>query len=187
MEAGYSSYWDMALASDLLPDETRAYVPKLLAAAILAKHPEEFGFRREEIEPQCWIEPHLVTIPRATSLATLAEAAGVTIDELRDLNPELLGPTTPPRPYALRIPRTNAPVFAARWSGEPARNAPDRLASHRVKRGETLWSLSRRLGVTVQQLATWNGIEAPERHNLVAGRLLAVSASRRRAPSPSRK
>jgi membrane-bound lytic murein transglycosylase D len=183
MELGHTGFWEMAAAPDVLPRETRTYVPKILAAAIISKHPSAFGFQDEEIEPERWIEYAEVTLVTSTALSALAAAAAVSVQDLRDLNPELRGSVTPPRRYSLKIPIAKADTFAASWprmSKRIAREARARkpAARHRVQPGDTLWSLSRKHGVTVQELATWNGIRAPERHTLRSGTLLKLAAKR---------
>lgn len=173
LRKGYASFWEMARSPGVLPRETRAYVPNVLAAAIVARYPEAFGFREDEMEPLPWTEYEVVRIPRATSLALLARAAGVSVVELRELNPELRRGATPPRPYALKIPRAAKAVFASRWP-RLSRQALAARPLHRVQRGETLWSLSRRFRVSVDELARWNGIPPGARHRLRVGSLLAV-------------
>lgn len=197
VELGAPDFWELARAPDLLPRETQTYVPKILAAAILAKHPAAFGIREEELAPEAWVDYAEVTVARASPLTALAEAAGVTVAALRELNPELRGASTPPRPYTLKIPQAQADRFAARWSPPPARAAADLHArlvkpharppkgragigvEHRVQPGDTLWSVSRRHGVTVRELARWNGIREPERHTLRAGAVLRVKTAAR--------
>jgi membrane-bound lytic murein transglycosylase D len=202
MELGSSDFWQLSNAPDLLPRETQTYVPKILAAAILAKHAAAFGIREEELVREAWIDYAEVNVARASPLAALAGAAGITVAELQDLNPELRGPSTPPRPYTLKLPRGQAALFAERWSppaertarrvtvathqarlpkqhARPPKHRPAQRAEHRVVRGDTLWSVSRRHGVTVEELARWNGIRVPERHTLRSGTVLRVSASRR--------
>ncbi len=199
MELGSGDFWELAGAPDLLPRETQTYVPRILAAAILSKHAGAFGIRDEELAPEAWIDYAEVTVARASPLAVVAEAAGITVAALQDLNPELRTSSTPPRPYTLKLPRAQAALFAERWKPLPALAArravargDDRvqhharppkhrvsLALHRVKPGDTLWSVSRRHGVTVRELARWNGIGAPERHILRAGTTLRVRSSRR--------
>jgi membrane-bound lytic murein transglycosylase D len=109
-----AGFWELERRR-LLPAETRAYVPRILAAAIIARHPEAFGFREEELRPEGWVDYELVVIPRATSLARLAAVAGVELRALRALNPELRRGLTPPRAYLLKLPRAAAGVFAERW------------------------------------------------------------------------
>jgi membrane-bound lytic murein transglycosylase D len=244
---GYSGFWEMARARRVLPAETRAYVPKIMAAAIIAKHAEAFGFEDGELEPERWVDYHEVVVPRTTELSFVAEAARVDVDVLLDLNPELRRTCTPPRPYPVKIPRDNAQVFAGSWSRIAERAARTAVARHQVRRGETLaaiaraygvqpavvttlnklrswrvregtvlviplgsvprreaeavarrsvpakgkvrvrpgdslWSLARRHGVTVRELARWNGIRDPERDAVRAGRILAVTP---RAAAPA--
>jgi membrane-bound lytic murein transglycosylase D len=169
---GYVSFWDMAAVKSVIPPETRAYVPKLMAAAIIAKHPAAFGFEPHEIEAETWTEYEEVVLPRATELSFVAKAAGVPVDALLELNPELRRTCTPPRRYALKIPRHKAAVFAANWprlSSEAARTA---VAKHRVVSGETLSGISRAYGVPAAALVAFN--ELPRRSRLPPGATVAI-------------
>jgi membrane-bound lytic murein transglycosylase D len=161
MKRGYATFWDMAREPGVLPRETRAYVPTVLAAAIIARHPEAFGFAVADLESREWSDDVVVTIPRATSLSALARAAGVGVEVVRDMNPELVAGSTPPRAYALRIPRTKSATFAARWPAVARQEARRMAARHRVSPGNSLGSVSSTLGPTVQELAGWNGTPVP--------------------------
>jgi membrane-bound lytic murein transglycosylase D len=156
---GYTDFWEMAATPGrkVLRAETKGYVPKLMAAAIVAKHPEAFGFLPEHIEPHSWTEYEEVNIPSATLLSVVAKAAGLTERELIDLNPELRRACTPPRPYALKIPRTSAETFASRW---PEMQPKIRLtfAGHVVKKGDTLSGIAHRHGVPLQGIVEMNGL-----------------------------
>ncbi|WP_242346368.1 lytic transglycosylase domain-containing protein [Anaeromyxobacter terrae] len=159
-DAGYDDFWDMAAepGKKVLHPETKGYVPKLMAAAIISKHPQAFGFTDEEIEKQAWTEYDEVKIPSATLLSVVAKAAGVEERELIDLNPELRRSCTPPRPYAIKIPKAHAETFAANW---PAMQPRLRLtfAGHVVRRGDTLSSISHRYGVPMQGILEMNGLK----------------------------
>jgi membrane-bound lytic murein transglycosylase D len=155
---GYPDYWSMAGAKGrrALRAETKGYVPKLMAAAILARHPEAFGFRPEEIEAERWPEVEEVTIPDAAPLALIAAAAGVGEAELIDLNPELRRAITPPRPYQLKLPAASAATFAASW---PVMKSQVRVAifeGHVVQRGETLSGIAVRYGVSLEGVLALN-------------------------------
>jgi membrane-bound lytic murein transglycosylase D len=100
-----------------LPVETRDYVAKIIAAAILTRHAEAFGLPVDQLQPGVWVDYELVLIPRSTSLSRLASVAGVSVEELRELNPELRRSVTPPRPYLFKIPRASLGTFAERWPG----------------------------------------------------------------------
>lgn len=130
LRRGYSDFWHME-RQRVLPAETRDYVAKIIAAAILARHAAAFGL---EVAPNAqgpWAEYEFVVIPRSRSLARIARAAGVSLRAVRELNPELRRDVTPPRPYVLRIPRTGAGTLAENWAaiGSPRRTAQARVAS----------------------------------------------------------
>jgi membrane-bound lytic murein transglycosylase D len=146
----------MAAGRRVLPRETAAYVPKLMAAAIIAKRPEAFGFSRDEIEPHRWTEYDTVSLNRKTELSFVAQAAQVPVEALLDLNPELRRTCTPPRPYSLKIPRDRAQVFAAAWPRVLEQSARTAVARHQVRRGESLAEIARAYDVPVQHLAGLN-------------------------------
>ncbi|HTN51458.1 MAG TPA: LysM peptidoglycan-binding domain-containing protein [Anaeromyxobacter sp.] len=172
---GYDDFWAMAAAPGrgrkaLLRPETKGYVPKLMAAAIITKHPEAFGFKAEEIEAESWTDYAEVTVPNATPLGVLARAAGVAEKDVLDLNPELRRSCTPPRPYQLKLPRQSAATFAENW---PAMQDKVRLtfAGHVVHKGDTLSSIATRYGVPTQGILEMNGLKAG-RHLRVGQELL---------------
>jgi membrane-bound lytic murein transglycosylase D len=170
---GYEDFWEMAAVPGrkVLRAETKGYVPKLMAAAIITKHQEAFGFRPEEIERQAWPEYEEVEVPHATLLSVLARAAGVGEKDLLDLNPELRRACTPPRPYKLKIPSAAGETFAASW---PAIRSKVRMtfAGHVVRRGDTLARVARRYGVPVQGIVEMNGLKGVNR--LRPGRELLI-------------
>jgi membrane-bound lytic murein transglycosylase D len=170
---GYEDFWEMAAVDGRhapLREETRGYVPKLMAAAIIYKHQEAFGFSAEEIERESWTEYAEVTIPQATLLSVAARAAGVAERSILELNPELRRACTPPRPYRLKIPRTQADVFAKSW---PAMQSQVRLtfAGHVIRRGDTLSHIATRYGVPVQGIVEMNGLKG-RKHLRVGTELL---------------
>lgn len=143
VKRGYGSFWEMARRPGVLPRETRVYVPTVLAAAIVARHPAAFGLLVGAVGREAWVDSAQVEIPRATSLTALARAAGVTVAALRELNPELRRGSTPPRAYALRIPQARASAFAARWPAISRQEARRIAARRRVSPGELRWTLRR--------------------------------------------
>jgi membrane-bound lytic murein transglycosylase D len=161
---GYQDFWAMAATKGrrILRAETKGYVPKLMAAAIVSKHPEAFGFRPDEIEPERWPDFVEVQVPDAAPLSTIARAAGVGETELLDLNPELRRACTPPRPYHLKLPREGAERFAAAWP-EVAPKVRTTFDGHVVRRGETLGAIAARYGVQVQGILEMNPGVDPQR------------------------
>jgi membrane-bound lytic murein transglycosylase D len=161
-QKGYADFWSMAAAPGrkVLRAETKGYVPKLMAAAIVTKHAEAFGFTADEIVPQRWEEYVEVTIPSATLLGVLARAAGTSEKQLIDLNPELRRACTPPNAYKVKIPKGQAEEFAQSW---PAVQGKVRMtfAGHVVRSGDTLSSIALRHGVPVQGIMEMNGLRNP--------------------------
>ena len=179
--AGQEDFWAMARGR-VLKAETKGYVPKLMATAILAKHAEAFGFSRDEIAPERWLDYDEVVVQRATELSAIAEAAEVPAKAILDLNPELRRTVTPPRQYAVKIPAGRAEVFAQNWPEVSARSSRFALTRHQVMRGETLTAIGSAYGVPAKTLAKMNGLNP--RRKPRAGSVLVVpigSLARRNA------
>lgn len=149
---GERDYWAIF---PYLPRETRGYVPGYIAATIVAMNPKEFGFN-----PQLDAEPwayDLVPVQGSVDLSTLAEFAGITTQELRNLNPELLRWATPPgrTPYQLKIPVGTKERFLEQYQTLPE-SARRQLVVHTVSRGENLGIIANRYSVTVRDLYAAN-------------------------------
>ena len=160
---GYSDFWSMAKGRRVLKPETRGYVPKLMAAAIVTRHAEAFGFSRDEIQPERWTPYERVTVPRATLLSQVAKAAEVTERQLLDLNPELRRSCTPPRPFALKVPLGQGPVFARNWERVSEEAGQLAFAHHRVQRGDTLVAIARNYKVPLAAVQHMNGLRPGRR------------------------
>jgi membrane-bound lytic murein transglycosylase D len=159
--AGSRDFWVLARGR-VLKAETKGYVPKLMAAAIVAKHPEAFGFGAEVV-PEAWTAYEEVLVPRATELSFLAAAAEVPEEALLQLNPELRRTCTPPRSYALKVPLGRAEAFARNWPELEQRAARTAIARHKVIRGETLTAIAHAYGVSSTAVAKLNGLKPGRR------------------------
>jgi len=170
------TFWDLADAR-LLRSETRNYVPKLIAAAIIGNDPERYGFGG--IEPNDVLVYETVTVPDATSFDVLAEVAGTDEETLRTLNPHFPQRVTPPgRQVELKVPAGVRSTFAARYAEVPT----DKRVSwtyHVVQRGQTLGHIASRYGTTVSALRAANGNVNPRR--LSIGRRLVIPRPTRMA------
>jgi len=180
-----SLFWRIA---PHLPRETRNYVPLMLAAGHIAKEPEKYGF--EQLDYQEPLAYEVAWVPGATDLSLIAEAAGVELRDVADLNPHLTHQRTPSgRGWAVRLPRGSKTAFTrgfprlfrlAQAGAETNRAAvaglPSRVGAgtHRVARGETLDGIARRYGVSVKQLQRWNSLGGGSR--IYAGQKLQVRA-----------
>jgi membrane-bound lytic murein transglycosylase D len=143
---GTSDFWELSEHKRGFAKETKHYVPKLIACALVARHPEAFGFSKDEFDFQPAFTFDEVQLTTSVDLDVLARAAGTTVDELEGLNPELKRWCTPPAtdeaPYRLRLP----PGTKARFAVEFPKVAPTERLSfkiHRVGRGDTLSKIAR--------------------------------------------
>ena len=151
-----AAFWHIA-ERRYLAAETRDYVPKLIAAALIAKSPEKYGFT--DIEYQEPLVYDKVEIPDATDLAVIARAAGTTYEEIKALNPELRRWATPPNypGYQVKIPFGTRETFLKNFG----RIAPSERITYRrhvVRAGETLSRIASRYGVDLAQIRRMNGL-----------------------------
>jgi len=149
---GVEDYW---AAFPYLPRETRGYVPGYIAATMIAMNPEEFGFQSHYgAEPWTY---DVVEVAGLMPLDKLAEAAGLSTQELRSYNPELLRWATPPgESYPLKIPSGIMDNFLAAYNEIPQEERSQDIAMHTVSTGETLGGIARRYGTSVNALFSSN-------------------------------
>ncbi len=155
--------------------ETRDYVPKLIAAALIAKEPRRYGFNITYDAPLAY---DTVRVAPYTSLAAVAAAAGVPPARVLDLNPAVLRAITPPRDsVTVRVPAGTAAGFDGAFAALPdsVRSGVRRLTSHK---GETRLRLARRAGVSVGMLVGFNPhLRAARTGRVVAGQTVLVPTS----------
>jgi membrane-bound lytic murein transglycosylase D len=141
--------------------EMRNYVPLYLAATIIAKQPEKYGFHIEYEDP---IEFDTVTITRCLTLEDIAKSIGCTYKELKELNPALLRKYTPPdvKRYVLRIPLGKHDIF---WATCTKLKSPEETTwvQHKVRKGETVSGIARRYGVSQYAIIDVNNLRRPYR------------------------
>lgn len=170
--AGVETFWDLA-DSRLLRSETRNYVPKLIAAALIARDPDAYGFGH--VVPDTPIEYDLVEVPDATTFDVLAEAAGTDEETIRSLNPNFPRRVTPPdRVVQLRVPVGVGATFTENYAQIPPSERVTWLV-HTVTRGQTLGHIAARYGTSVTALRAANGNVNPRR--LRIGQQLIVPRS----------
>ncbi len=157
-----------------LKRETKDYVPKLLAAAIIAKEPAKYGFADIAYLPP--IEFDTVTIPSRTDLDLVARLSDSPLQTLHDLNPELRRWCTPPDypDYQLKIPKGKKELFEAEFARLPEDQRYVEKVAHlryRATKRDTIASLARRYGTTPEALAELNQIKVGQR---ISGKRLTV-------------
>ena len=160
-------FWQM----HSLPRESRNYIPYYLAAAIITKDPEKYGFTIPKVKPFSYEE---VVLEHSADLAVLSRVAGIKVKTLRKYNPELRQSATPAdNPYLLKLPKGKKEQFLARWNSIPEseRFAPQFIV-HRVRYGESLWTISKKYGASIHDIAAVNKIR--NRHKIKVGNKLKV-------------
>jgi membrane-bound lytic murein transglycosylase D len=171
----YLDFWDLY---ELLPGETRRYVPRFVAALLIIQNPEHYGMTLPEPFPAPATRATVRT-ERSVSLAELEKALALPADTLRELNPELRFGATPARAYDLRVPAEHAEGAGAKIAELPEWKPPRPLyVTHRVRRGQTLGALARRYGTTVEAIQRANGLRSA--HRLRVGQRLRIPSAGKR-------
>jgi membrane-bound lytic murein transglycosylase D len=167
---GTTDFWEIA-SSRYLRNETKQYVPKILAAALIEKNPEQYGFTEiTYLPPLEWDE---VEIKGMADLRAAAQAVGVAPELIQELNPELRYWCSPPylQTYRLRIPKGSTGRFHANY--HPAvRNTQVSFSQHRLRQGETLGHVAMAYHTSVEALMAANHISNPRK--ISTGKILLV-------------
>ncbi|MDB4981021.1 MAG: Lytic transglycosylase catalytic, partial [Myxococcales bacterium] len=152
-----NDFWELVRHEAGLPWESSIYVPKILAAAIVGTNAAAFGFG--DLGTDAAYSYEEVEAPPGTPLTTVARAAGVRVETLEALNPQLIRDRTPPDrgPSRVRLPPGAGKAFAE--SFEAAHAASDRMETIVLRFGETLDDVARARGVTTRELRKWNAVK----------------------------
>jgi membrane-bound lytic murein transglycosylase D len=175
--AGTANFW---VIYPYIAQETRNYVPNILATILIAKNTEKYGFKG--IRPDPPMAYDRIQVASATSLQLIAEATDTSVDYIRAINPELRRETTPRgEAYTVRVPGGKGQQFHALLKRIPGdRRETARIIS--VTPGEDLQRVASRVGVSVAQLQAMNsGVDLKSTTKLVAPRTGASVTSWRRA------
>lgn len=182
---GMRDFWELRDAY-ALPQETRDYVPKFMAAAIIAKNPTEYGFQVEWHDPMA---TDTVEVEGPTDLSAIAKATGVPLEEIKGLNPHLRRGLTPPdsAPFGVRVPAGTAERFAENfpaireeeaglWTRKARNLGSGYLVRHRVKGGESLSIIATRYGARISNIQQANSMGG--RTVIRVGQVLLVPVGR---------
>jgi membrane-bound lytic murein transglycosylase D len=158
--------------------ETRDYVPKLIAASLIAKQPERYGFQVEPLTPLTFDE---ITVPDATGLDVIARLADTTAAALLELNPQFVRGVTPPsRSVVVRVPRGRGTTVAERYDSLPITSRIT-FVDHYVSRGQTLSEIAQRYRVSVAMIQSAN--PRLRAHALRVGERIIIPMSGRVVPA----
>jgi membrane-bound lytic murein transglycosylase D len=152
---GYADFWEL-YKRNVLPRETKNYVPIIVALTLIAKDAAHYGI---QADPEAPVPTDIVKPGRAVDLRLVAETIDVDVETLRSLNPSLLRLATPDdASFELHLPAGAAERFSAEIADIPA----DKWVSwrrHRVEGGETLTSIAKKYHVTPAAIAAANNLE----------------------------
>ena len=168
---GKADFWEI---SRYLPAETRNYVPKFLATAYIMSNYREFGIN--PLAPAFNTMTDVIDVIKPVSLAAVAKATGIDLQQLILLNPaykKLIINGSKEAPKPLVIPTNNNPDYFALYqvlNGGPVnqgktepkvQTAAPNTIYHTVKKGENLSTIAKKFpGVSVNQLKVWNGLKS---------------------------
>jgi membrane-bound lytic murein transglycosylase D len=159
MRTGYADFWEL-YRRNVLPAETKNYVPGIIAAIIMAKNPQQYGL--DKMMPEAAVVSDTVTIDYSIDLRLVADVTNASLQEIVALNPSLLRMSTPrDAAFDLHIPIGTRDVFAERTKGIPE----EKRASwrfHVVREGESLDGIATALHARASDISEANGITAGE-------------------------
>lgn len=162
--AGSADFWTIY---PYIAQETRNYVPNILAVILIAKNPEKYGFRNvDRMSPLAY---DTVSVPSATSLHLLASLTDVSVDYIRALNPELRRDMTPAgEAYHVRVPPKRGAQLVALLKRIPVDRRNQLARVVRAEPGENIEAVAARTGTSVAALQQWNaGVDLQKGGSLV--------------------
>lgn len=154
------NFWDLY---ERLPRETARYVPRFLATLHIVRSPQAYGLQDVVVDPLR--ESEIVTIPRQASLSAIARSTGIDEEMLRLLNAELRQGVLPEGGYDLRVPAGEKSLVLAKLddipSYQPRKAQRAVVVRHKVRKGETLQSISRKYGTDAASIQLANNFRHP--------------------------
>jgi membrane-bound lytic murein transglycosylase D len=169
-------FWDLYRQ---LPNETARYVPRFLATLHIVKNPKKYGMNL----PEPYAKPiayETVKTQKSMKLFDIACQIGISTDTLVMLNPELRHQMTPDRPYELKIPQGMGQQYAlvadqikeSRPPAPPERERKTKVVKYKVKRGDTLASISKKFGTSSKSVLSANGLKSEAQ--VTEGKILKI-------------
>ena len=165
--------------------ETKQYIPRIMAATIIAKNLDQYGFNQDPAPLHQFEE---VVVTRPLHFRAIANVTGIPYSELRLLNPELRRDATPPgdTAYHLKVPVGTSSKVLELIGRVPTHKFPtmrtqvrqtrqvktDSARWYRIRGGDTLEKISRRFGIPIKTLKSRNNLSGP---TIKAGELLMIA------------
>ena len=168
---GYADFWEL-YRRNVLPKETKNYVPIILALTLISKDPARYGI---EVSPEPSLKADAVKPGQSIDLRLVAETIDTDIETLRALNPQLLRLVTPSDPtFVLQLPEGTSERFLAGITAIP----PEKWVSwrrHKVEQGETLYAVAKHYHLLPAEIAQANDL--PVSAPLEEGQKLIIPTS----------
>ncbi|HEY4962071.1 MAG TPA: LysM peptidoglycan-binding domain-containing protein [Terriglobales bacterium] len=156
---GYADFWEL-YRRGAIPQETRNYVPIIVAVTIMAKNPAQYGL--ENVVPDKPVPMDQATINYPVDLRLVAECLDTSVNYLQELNPSLLRMTTPKdQTFTLHLPEGSKDKYETAIALIP----PDMRTFwryHRVEYGETLASIAHKYHTSTTLIAEANNLSDDE-------------------------
>ncbi len=181
------NFWELARIKKNFRSETRNYVPKIIAAALISKNPEKFGFTDIVYEePLSW---ETVKVPGGVDLKSVAKLIGTDEEVLDILNSELRRGVTPPgaESYSLRVPPNMGAIVTEKAEELRNHRYKKNFIVHEVRKGDNLGAIARKYGSDVSSIMELNKITKTNRLKVGSELTIPVSEkSSEREPSSAR-
>lgn len=168
--SGAEDYWGL-LHTKQIRSETKEYVPRYIAATMIANTPENYGFQNLEYhKPLTYDE---VALESPVDIDVIAKCAGATVAAIRELNPELRRWCTPANvsQYTVKIPAGSRDSFLANLAQIPE-NERVSMTAHTVKKGETVKGIAKKTGVPSNVILAMNSMNSASQ--VKAGQVLNI-------------
>jgi membrane-bound lytic murein transglycosylase D len=154
---GYADFWEL-YRRNALPQETKNYVPIIIAAAIMAKNPQQYGL--QSLTPDPPLVTDTVSTDYSVDLRLVSDLVEAPVQEITDLNPSLLRMSTPADvPFELRLPAGSKDLYQKRIAEIPV-DKRNQWRFHKVVTGETLQTVARDYHVTPAEIVFVNQLDA---------------------------
>jgi peptidoglycan lytic transglycosylase D len=156
---GYADFWEL-YKRNVLPAETKNYVPIILAMTIISKNPGRYGL--ESVQPAPALDYDVVRVNYPVDLRLVAECVDASLDQLVELNPSLLRRTTPKdQSFDLHVPKGSKEKYQAAITSIPE-DKRVQWRYHKVEQGETLTAIAKKYRTTDRAIAQVNNLEGSQ-------------------------
>ena len=156
---GYADFWEL-YKRNVLPEQTKNYVPIIVAMTIIAKNPAQYGLTDVQVDPP--LQPDVVKVDYAVDLRLVAEAVDYPVDVLADLNPSLLRLVTPrDQEFDLNLPAGSRENFQLAIAAIP-KDKRVLWRYHRVAANDSLGSIARKYHTNADAISKVNNLQGED-------------------------